>query len=99
MECALRMTTARRDILLQDRCLALPTFNKTQYRSERMILRIREKIVQQIEDQVKVYPLESLYPSIEDEVDGRFVMKQEILPHQSLVHRKLTPSGNRPKYI
>lgn len=64
-----------------------------------MILRIREKVCEQIEDQVKVYPLKSLYPAIEDEVDGRFVMKQEILPHQILVHSKLTPSGKRPKYL
>lgn len=75
------------------------TFNKTLYRAERMLLRIREKVSEQIEDMVKTYPLESLYPSVEVEVNGRYTHVREILPHQRLVHQKISLCGKTPSYI
>lgn len=74
--------------------------NKSLYHSERWRPRARERIFGALDDMVRVYSHEDLYPAIEEiNDDGDFVSYKNVMPHQKLFHAATTPSGKLAKFV
>lgn len=75
-------------------------FSRTRYNRERWARRGEERLHIAAQDQIKVWHIEDLYPTIETTLpNGDIEHTLSIFPHQRKVHDRRTPQGNRPKFV
>ncbi len=76
------------------------TLNKSLYHSERWRNRSFDRISRALDDVIRVYTHEELYPSIDEiDDDGEITSYKQVMPHQLCFHKGVGLSGKFAKFV